>query len=616
MGEVNAHIYGFGLFLWLKDRSVHRVRSFQLDDRAAAAASRRRFQPPFNNRIRRSAMTTNPLSAARTTKGILLLSFLLILASGLAACGGSQTHVSHKQSPLVIVANTGGDFTRNSNPYNNSLSTFWSRGLIYETLLFFNSLDGSIKPWLATSYKYSSDATSVTFNLRQGVKWSDGQPFTSADVVFTFNLLQKYPAMDYNGMDPSIKSVSAPDANTVVITLTSPNLPILWYLGGQTWILPRHHWSNVGDPSQYTDPNPLGTGPYLFKSFTPQLVTLVKNPNYWQPGKPEVDTLQFPAYDSNTSAELALNRGAIDWTGLYIPNIQQTYIARDPAHNHYWFPPSDVVMLYLNTAKYPFNLLPVREAISSAIDREQIYRVGENGYEPVASPTALLLPQNKNFLSPNYANMNFSVDTARSNSLLQGAGFTKGPDGIYADRTGKKLSFNLNVVSGYTDWITTCQIIANDLKAVGIKANVNTLSYDAFYNAMQLGSFDTTIWGTLPGPSPYFLYYGLLSSQNTAPLGQAANSNFERWNDPTTDKLLNQLVTSSDPAVQQQAYAGIEQIMVDELPSIPLVNEPYWYEYSTAHFTGWPDQNHPYAEPSPYQFPDGEIVLLNLHPVD
>ncbi|HZU69920.1 MAG TPA: ABC transporter substrate-binding protein [Ktedonobacteraceae bacterium] len=564
-------------------------------------------------------MTLNPslVTILKTRRSMVPLSFLLILTIVVTACGGSQSHGSHVQSPLSIVANTGGDFTRNSNPYNNSLSTFWSRGLIYETLLFFNSADNSVKPWLASAYKYSSDATSVTFTLRQGVKWSDGQPFTSDDVVFTLNLLKKYPAMDYNGIDSSIKSVTAPDASTVVVTFTSPNVPILWYLGGQTWILPKHTWSTVkGDPSQFADPNPVGTGPYLFHTFTPQLVTLVKNPNFWQPGKPQVNELEFPAFDSNDSAELALDRGTVDWAGLYIPNIQQTYINRDPAHNHYWFPPSDIVVLYLNTAKYPFNLLPVRQAISSAIDREQIYKVGENGYEPPASPTGLLLPQSKKFLSPSYANMTFTVDTNKSISLLEGAGFTMGSDGIFADKSGKKLSFNIDVVTGYTDWITTCQIIASDLKAVGIKANVNTISYDAYYNALQVGNFDMGISWTNPGPSPYFLYYGLLSSQNTAPLGQAANSNWERWKDATTDNMLNILATSLDSAMQQQAYDTLQQIMVTELPSIPLVNEPYWYEYSTAHFTGWPDQKHQYAEPSPYQFPDGEIVLLNLRPVD
>ena len=79
--------------------------------------------------------------------------------------------------------------------------------------------------------------------------------------------------------------------------------------------------------------------------------------------------------------------------------------------------------------------------------------------------------------------------------------------------------------------------------------------------------------------------------------------------------MLNVLSTSLNPAMQQQAYDSLQQIMVSQLPSIPLVNEPYWYEYSTAHFTGWPDANNQYAEPSPYQWPDGEVVLLHLHPV-
>src|SRR5579883_1877515 len=560
-------------------------------------------------------MASHANSSERATWGTLLLSCLMILTVALAACGSQPPSSTAKQVPLSIVGNTGGDFTRIFNPYNAN-TNYGAQGMVYETLLFFNRLDGSIKPWLAQSYDFSSDATLITFHLRSGVKWSDGQAFSSDDVLFTLNELKKYPGMDVFSIWQFIKSVSAPDPGTVTVTLNRPFSPILWYLGGQTWILPRHHYASVGDGSQYADPNPVGTGPYLLKSFTPQIYTMVKNPNYWQPGKPVVNEITFPAFDSNTSAELALNRGDIQWTGLYIPNIQQTYINRDPAHNHYWFPPSDIVVLYLNTAKYPFNLLPVRQAISSAIDREQIYKVGENGYEPPASPTGLLLPQSKKFLSPSYANMTFTVDTNKSISLLEGAGFTMGSDGIFADKSGKKLSFNIDVVTGYTDWITTCQIIASDLKAVGIKANVNTISYDAYYNALQVGNFDMGISWTNPGPSPYFLYYGLLSSQNTAPLGQAANSNWERWKDATTDNMLNILATSLDSAMQQQAYDTLQQIMVTELPSIPLVNEPYWYEYSTAHFTGWPDQKHQYAEPSPYQFPDGEIVLLNLRPVD
>jgi peptide/nickel transport system substrate-binding protein len=316
-------------------------------------------------------MILHSLSMRKTSLGVLLLSCLMVLVVILSACGGTTTPTSHKQSPLTIVGNTHGDFTRIFNPYNPNYN-IGAQGMIYETLLFFNRLDGTIKPWLASSYSVSTDATVETFHLRPGVKWSDGQLLTSDDVVFTFNLLKKYPAMDTNGIWQSLKSVTATDPSTVVVTLNTSFSPLLWYVAGQTYILSKHQWSQVkGDASNYADPNPIGTGPYTLKTFTPQLYTLARNPNFWQPGKPEVNQLNFPAYNSNTSAELALDRGKVDWAGLFVPNLQQTFVSRDPAHNHYWFPSSDMVLLFLNTAKYPFNLLPVRQAISYAIDRQR-----------------------------------------------------------------------------------------------------------------------------------------------------------------------------------------------------------------------------------------------------
>ncbi|MEO8954570.1 MAG: ABC transporter substrate-binding protein [Ktedonobacteraceae bacterium] len=431
----------------------------------------------------------------------------------LTACGGGTTaQKKNNATSLTMLGNAGGDYPRDFNPYNPSVIS-GTPGLIYETLLYFNRLDGTTKPWLASSYERTSDATGITFHLRKGVVWSDGQPLTSDDVVFTLGLLKQYSAMDINSITPFIKSVSAPDASTVVVTLTKPFYPILWYLGGQMYILPKHVWSSVkGDGSQFADPNPIGTGPYLVKSFTPQLVTLSKNPKFWQAGKPEVTELKIPSFSSNTSAELALQKGEIDWTNLYIPNIQKTYIDLDKQHNHYWFPSSDIVMLFLNLTKYPFNLLPVRQAISSAIDRSHLNTIGESGYEPPANPTGLLPYNNNSYIAPQYANMSFSVDTAKAAQLLQGAGFSKGSDGIYADKNGKKLAFNLNVVSGYTDWITDCQLMAQELGAIGIKVTVNTIAFDAYYNALQNGTYDMAMLWTNPGPTPYYLYDALLRS--------------------------------------------------------------------------------------------------------
>ncbi len=557
-----------------------------------------------------------PKTGSRTGPGILATLCLIILTILLSACGGSSaTNKSNtKNTTLTIAPSPKGDFTENFSPYSPT-ALDGVQGPMYETLLFFNRLDGSIKPWLASSYTFSTDAKSLTFHLREGVKWTDGQPFTSNDVVFTLNDIKQYPAADGGGIWQYIDQVTAPDANTVNVTLKKAYTPILWYLGGQVWMLPKHLWSSVGDPTKYTNTKPVGTGPFTLKSFTPQLVDFVKNPNYWQPGKPEVTELKYPSFNSNTGAELVLSQGQLDWTGLFTPDIEKTYVKRNPSTNHYWFPARNVVMLYLNTAKAPFNKLAVRQAISGALDREQMFKVAESGYEPVAHPTALVLPSNKSYLASEYASSTFSIDTAKSMQLLESAGFKKGSDGIYADASGKKLSFNIDVVNGWTDWVTNCQIMADNLKKVGIDAKVNSVSFNAYYSALQQGTFDTAISWTNAGPTPYFLYNSLLNSSNTKPVGQTAVSNWARWSDPATDTLLNQYATSTDQNVQQQAIAGIQKIMVEQLPSIPLVYGATWNEYSTARFTGWPSESNPYASPAPFDYPDAEIVMLNLKPV-
>jgi len=549
----------------------------------------------------------------------MLFSLLAICAVVLAACGAGGTAPGTSQSSsagnsvLTVVPSPIGDFTDNFSPYAPN-PNYGSRGMIYETLLFFNQENGSVKPWLAQSYQFSSDAKSLTFHLQSGVKWTDGQPFTADDVVFTLNMLHQYPDADGNGLWQYLSGVAAPDPSTVTVTLKTPYTPITWYLGGQTWIVPKHLWSSVGDPSKYTDTKPVGTGPFVLKSFSPQLIDLGKNPNYWQPGKPAITEIRYPSFNSNTSAELLLSRNEVDWTGLFTPNIEKTFVARDPEHNHYWFPPANVVMLYLNLTKSPFNMLPVRKAISLALDRQQMYKVAESGYEPVASPTALVLPANKSFLSPDYASTSFNMDVAQANQLMQSAGFTKGPDGIYVDKNGKKLSFNLNVVTGWTDWVTDCQIMANDLKNIGMNVTVNAISQNNYVNALQTGNYDAAISWTNTGPTPFFLYNFLLNSQYIMPPGQISPSDWERWKDPTTDQLLKQYATSSDPSVQQQAINGLQKIMVEQLPAIPLVYGATWYEYNTSRFTGWPDASNPYAMPAPYAVPDAAIVALNLKP--
>src|SRR6266699_2639993 len=175
-----------------------------------------------------------------------LLSLLLVLTTLLPACGSASNTNSKYGGTLTVAPSPTGDDTRNFNVFASGSVLSGTQGLIYETLLFFNREDGSVKPWLASSYQLSNNATTITFKLRSGVKWSDGKPFTSADVVFTLNLIRNHPATDYSALWSVINSVSAPDAHTVIVSMKQPSVPVLWYLGGQTYMLPQHLWSSVG----------------------------------------------------------------------------------------------------------------------------------------------------------------------------------------------------------------------------------------------------------------------------------------------------------------------------------------------------------------------------------
>ena len=137
--------------------------------------------------------------------GVVMMTLLVLLALVLAACGGGTSPNSSsngngaKNSVLTVVPSPIGDFTKAFSPYV-ATPRDGTRGLVYETLMFFNQEDGTSKPWLASSTTFSQDAKTITFNLRTDVKWSDGQAFSSDDVVFTLNMLKQYPAADGNAL--------------------------------------------------------------------------------------------------------------------------------------------------------------------------------------------------------------------------------------------------------------------------------------------------------------------------------------------------------------------------------------------------------------------------------
>lgn len=571
-------------------------------------------------------MSSYPASSRRRY-AVAIFSLVIVLSMLLVACGGPSTTTANPNGAktLHVLPSPGQPIVDFFNPFfdANHNGEWGAAGLMYEPLYFIDELTGQQQPMLASSDQYNADLTQLTFNLRPGVKWSDGQPFTSQDVVYTFTLLKQHPALDINGVGPFYRSVFAPDASTVVFTLTQPNSTALYYIGTQARVVPQHIWFRIsGDPAKFTnDTNPVVIGPYKLASWNSNLVTYTVNPMYWGT-KPQVQTIQVVSIKDNATAITDMLTGKIDWMGVgWSPDFDAQFTQKDPQHNHTFFPASNVVMLYLNLQKAPFNNLLVRKAISAAINRDQLPQ-GVALYAKAAGPTGTVTPTFKDWLSPQYQGMSFQYSVQQADSYLQQAGYTKGSRGFYQDASGKELTVPVNVVTGWSDWDQDTQFIVNDLKAAGINASVNSTGFTPYFNAISTGNYSASLCWTNAGYTPYYGYQAMLDSANSAKPGQpVSGTNFERWDASTsngyaaqTDKFIAQYQKTLDPNAQKQAMQGIEDIMVNQLPVIPLTVNVNWDEYSTRNFVGWPSESNAYDLGSPFQVPDFENVVLHLKP--
>ena len=544
------------------------------------------------------------------------------LAGALAACsagarlGRRQAAASAAKTATLTISNENGAlWTCDFSPFNGS-DTLLSVGLVYETLDYVNPLqDGKVTPMLASSYSWGAGDKSLTFTIRSGVKFSNGTPLTANDVAYTFNLLKKYPALDLPGVWSVLSSVTATGADQVTMDFSAPAVPWFYYIADQVPIVSQAIWSKVANPVAYPDTHPVGTGPYEVNPCTSANITYTANPNYWQAGEPKVKKIEYPAFTSNNTANDELANGQAQWGAQYIPSIASFYTAKSPDF-HYWFPPTVNVSIVPNLTNPLLSNPKVRQAISYAINRSQVSSLGESGYEPPANQTGIVTPTfSSTEDSSLVAQIGNSYDPAKAKSLLEQAGYKLNSAGVMTNAKGQQLSFTVINIGDYSDWVADMQVIAQDLKAVGIIVtpdNLTNTDFDAdlYYGKYQLAFYDQQTFG----PSPYYELNNWLNSADTAPIGKVAATNYERYSSPSTEALLNAYAATTSTATQQSIMNQIQQVMVSDVPIIPVVEAVDWYQYDTASFSGWPTASDPYAQPSAYAYPDMEQVLLHLQP--
>lgn len=524
---------------------------------------------------------------------------LIALSLLLAACGTTAAPGQKAEAkPLVIHAVDSGTFQENFNPFHLEGVNFGTSGMIYETLEFFNRLKpGESTPWLALKHEWSDDGKKLTFTLRQGVKWTDGQPFTADDVAFTFEIMKKHPELNKGGL--AIAGAKALAADKVEIAFTATSYDKLFSVAGSSPIVAKHIFEKE-NPVTFTNPKPVGTGPYKLSKFTAQLYEMAKNDAYWQPGKPEVPVLRFPAYTAN-AVQTGLQQGEIDWAGAFVPDIDKIYVRGKPEENRYFFPPEGLVNLLPNLTHPVLSKPEVRQAINLAIDRDKIVKVAERGYTTVPHPSGVTVPGGEAYLPPEYKDAAYRQDLAKAKELLKGL-------------TPEQLTFTLLVPSPFTDWVNAAQLIREDLAKVGIKLETRGVAFQDWVSKVGKGSYDLSIRATPGGPTPFFALRSLLAGSLYKPVGTAAAANYQRWKDDESDRLIAEYASTDDLAKQQAATQGLGKIMVEKLPVLPLFYSPSWAQFRTNKYVGWPSKDDPYAMPSPYTSPDAAVVLLHLKP--
>jgi peptide/nickel transport system substrate-binding protein len=519
------------------------------------------------------------------------------LAAGLSACG-SGSPASSAGSTLTIQGDNGSPtLVENFNPLVAS-SELHGTYLIYTPLEIPSPIDGSYTPLLATGFTFT-DPTTLVYTIRQGVKWSDGKPFTPADVVFTFNLLKKYPALDGNGVWSQISGVSA-SGNNVTITFKAPNVPFAATIA-QTPIVPEHIWSTISDPAKFPNTHPVGTGPFVLSSFAPTQYTLAKNPDYWAASSIAPSKVVFPAQStSQATNQLAVSSGQFDWAYTFLPDVQKTYIDHDPAHNKYWFPPGGTIALYLNLTQSPNNNTSFREGISQALNRTAIAQKAVNGYMSQASLSGLILPNLQKWLDPSLPDHGLvTQNTSAALSDFAKAGYTQS-GGKLVNASGTQASMTIVMPQSFTDWVAAATEIKNELTAVGISVTLDLPQYAQYSQEIQAGTFDGAIGGFGGTGSPYTDFNNALNSTFAAPVNTPTANNFERFTNTAVDQALTTLAAATSPAAQQQATNTLEMTMYSTVPIVLLYYGGSWGLFSTKHFTGWPSASDPYTLPTNY----------------
>ncbi|WP_243228973.1 ABC transporter substrate-binding protein [Microbacterium sp. CIAB417] len=551
-------------------------------------------------KLRKSLIAAAAVAALGTT-----------VLAGCSSGGGDDGGDAGAGSVALTIAKPDGAITTEShNPYlgDSSASKYGYAKVIFEPLALVNPTgDLGTTPWLAESVEWNEDYTELTVVPRADVTWSDGEPFTGEDIVFTFDQFLNGKLTDSSGLNYQGATV---DGDTITLTFGNSKYTSQARVL-HTPIVPKHIWENIEDPN--TDPLTgeglaVGTGPYVLDSWTTESVTLTANEDYWG-GELAVPELHYVSYGDNAALTTALVSGEADWAQAFIPQIEDSYLAADEENHFLVSPTAGAATVFLNLQTEPFDDPALRQALAWTIDRQAYVDVSREGAsEAVWNVTGLgeLLSDE---IIDEYQDVEYSVDIDKARQILTDAGYTW-EDEKLIDPDGAPVTFSISVPAGWSDWNTEQALIAEELDAgLGIEVKVDQPDWGGWDAARQEGTFQAIIHWLEDTGNAYGLYTSTMDPKWI--VDGKAQFNFGRFEDPDVTEALNTYANAATQEERDAASAVLQKAFVENVPAIPLGAHPLLGQYNTRNYEGFPTEEDQYASADPTQ-PGIVQVLTNL----
>jgi peptide/nickel transport system substrate-binding protein len=497
----------------------------------------------------------------RTTTAITLIAVSALAA--LAGCGGSSG--SSTQAAASGAPTRGGDLviarTADSQSMNKTTvfdnESIWIFEQIFQTLYTVTPNGKGVQPMLATSYKVSADKKTYTFTLRSGVKFSTGQPMTSADVKFSIDQASA-AAKGWGYINTAIKSVEAPTPSTVVVNLKYPWAPLLADLSlFSNGIVP----ANYGGKTETQFYNaPVGTGPFKWDFWHKgSALKLVRNPNYWEKGKPYLNSVTWTDVPSDNTRELQLKGGQaqIDefpaWST--VASLKTT-----PGVTMNLFNSTRTDYLAFNELRKPFQDVHVRRAISLAVDRAALVKAVLFGN---GKPANSLFPPQVPYYQAATQGLQFDLAAAKQEMAKSSV-----PHGF---------STTILVSSGFSDYLTIATILQSELKPLGINLKIQQLDPNTANTNQQSLKYDMTLtYWTMDIPDP-----DELATFGVDP-NSGAKSFFTAYNNPTVVKATHDAEQTLSTSARQDLYNTVQSDSASDAFMAFLYNSPYAYATSSS----------------------------------